>query len=240
MSDILTKALEEQDYLMHHGILGQKWGVRRYQNKDGSLTPEGKRHLDENGYDTTKYSRKLGLIGGAIDAARWAKHKKTMQNEELEKEAKKNTQAHIEFATSGWNSEMNPARGEVNVSKKAKIDGNDVEFYTSFNKWSDSAPDVFAKKANEQMKKISTNKKIVNDAKELITKQLYDNDQSGISDKMSRSQFKNSLKFSSVHLTPDINFSELNFWSDAFGNHELSVEYSGNRDKFGDYVNMNG
>ena len=28
--------------LYHHGILGQKWGVRRYQNKDGSLTAEGK------------------------------------------------------------------------------------------------------------------------------------------------------------------------------------------------------
>ena len=29
-------------YLEHHGILGQKWGVRRYQNKDGSLTSEGR------------------------------------------------------------------------------------------------------------------------------------------------------------------------------------------------------
>lgn len=31
--------------LYHHGILGQKWGVRRYQNKDGSLTPAGKKRV---------------------------------------------------------------------------------------------------------------------------------------------------------------------------------------------------
>lgn len=29
------------DYLAHHGIKGQKWGIRRYQNPDGSLTAEG-------------------------------------------------------------------------------------------------------------------------------------------------------------------------------------------------------
>lgn len=30
-------------YLAHHGIKGQRWGVRRYQNSDGSYTDEGKR-----------------------------------------------------------------------------------------------------------------------------------------------------------------------------------------------------
>ena len=33
--------------LQHHGIKGQKWGIRRFQNKDGSLTPAGKKRYDE-------------------------------------------------------------------------------------------------------------------------------------------------------------------------------------------------
>ena len=34
--------LWEDNYLAHYGIYGQRWGVRRFQNKDGSLTAEGK------------------------------------------------------------------------------------------------------------------------------------------------------------------------------------------------------
>lgn len=37
----------EQNVLNHHGILGMKWGVRRYQNKDGSLTSAGKKRRDK-------------------------------------------------------------------------------------------------------------------------------------------------------------------------------------------------
>lgn len=41
--------------LVHHGVKGQKWGVRRYQNKDGSLTPEGKRRYQiQEDLDTAK------------------------------------------------------------------------------------------------------------------------------------------------------------------------------------------
>ena len=38
----ITVSELSDSHLEHHGILGMKWGVRRYQNKDGSLTAEGK------------------------------------------------------------------------------------------------------------------------------------------------------------------------------------------------------
>lgn len=36
--------VRSDEYLAHHGIKGQKWGLRRYQNADGSLTAEGRKH----------------------------------------------------------------------------------------------------------------------------------------------------------------------------------------------------
>ena len=35
-------------WLAHHGIKGQKWGIRRFQNKDGSYTPAGKKRYGKN------------------------------------------------------------------------------------------------------------------------------------------------------------------------------------------------
>lgn len=36
--------MNQEEYLAHHGVIGQKWGVRRYQNYDGSLTTLGRKH----------------------------------------------------------------------------------------------------------------------------------------------------------------------------------------------------
>ena len=62
--------------LYHHGILGQKWGVRRFQNKDGSLTSAGKKRAGEAASEAGRKMTALGkfyrkhhrLIGGVGSA----------------------------------------------------------------------------------------------------------------------------------------------------------------------------
>lgn len=72
--------------LYHHGIKGQRWGVRRFQNKDGSLTPAGKKRYDDDGDqtkpDTAKKSKSKqseDVNDPEAEAARKAKIKRNIK-----------------------------------------------------------------------------------------------------------------------------------------------------------------
>lgn len=63
----------DQNQLVHYGVRGMKWGVRRYQNKDGSLTPAGKKRYDRDVQSNLSKKKENRIDTSKPDPSRWVK-----------------------------------------------------------------------------------------------------------------------------------------------------------------------
>lgn len=79
------------NYLIHYGVKGQKWGERRYRNEDGSLTAEGREH-----YGIGKMTDAKRYLGGDNMRRGFAKWREKRHAQNLEKAKASGNQKKIE------------------------------------------------------------------------------------------------------------------------------------------------
>lgn len=117
-----TWTCTRQGELYHHGIKGQKWGVRRFQNKDGSVTPAGARRY----YDGDENRKKNEVE----TTNKKSKNNKTHYNDDEDIVIKKGSEIH-RMVPKEWVEKEKTYSGHAYASFKKE----DVEKYKSISRF---------------------------------------------------------------------------------------------------------
>lgn len=129
-----------QNFLAHHGIRGQRWGVRRFQNKDGSLTSAGKKRYPAKPESVNSNQKRSSTNQehSKIERARKTKASDLSDEELRDYTNRLNAESNYESAVARYNS-AHRTRGE-----RAKAFIADQVSYTA---------DKFIKKSEEKIAK---------------------------------------------------------------------------------------
>jgi len=164
------------DYVLyHHGIKGMRWGVRRYQNKDGSLTPAGKKRQAKQDYRNAKdsafakYEKSIGSIEKGYKRGQMLSKKDQAREEAAENEYNK--------AAAKAKSDYKKAKADIKSEKRAarlqkKYPGKSIE---SIDKYYDE------QKKSRKMLRTAAGAKIVSRAMNGMGQSLYNKYKDGAS-----------------------------------------------------------
>ena len=151
--------------LYHYGVLGMKWGVRRYQNKDGSLTKAGQKRYNK---EMAKVREKNKALNNSI--------KTKAKLEKLDSKKKELKEKEKSFKNGKSASDM-VKKDEASTKSKRISDMSDDELRTTLNRMQmeKNAMDLQRQISSLNAQNVSTGRKIVNTVmKDVVTPALKD------------------------------------------------------------------
>ena len=116
----LVHADNEGVYLAHHGIKGQRWGVRRFQNPDGSLTAAGARRIRTLKGRSEKIDSKKSKLNSARNVAKIAKYKSVSDSKKELASMKKHDEAVFNHKSHSAHTEIGRGSNERKSQKAYK------------------------------------------------------------------------------------------------------------------------
>ena len=156
--------------LYHYGVLGMKWGVRRYQNKDGSLTKAGQKRYNK---EMAKVREKNKALNNSIKTK--AKLEKL---ESKKKELKEKEKSIKSKEAQNKKSASNTVKKDETSTKSKKIsDMSDDELRTTLNRMQleKNTMDLQRQISSLNAQNVSTGRKIVNTVmKDVVAPALKD------------------------------------------------------------------